>query len=95
MFGELGALVCEPVAFFSREVATPMAYFNVSFQQRGMDERFCELVSYAGIELCTRRGVFIGSVGKCRTLAFRLRGEVSDISRREFDFGLLLSGRIS
>lgn len=31
MFGELGALVCEPVAFFRREVATPVAYFNVSF----------------------------------------------------------------
>lgn len=59
-----------------------------------MDERLRELVSYAGIELCPCRGVFIGPVGECRTLAFRLRGEVPDISRGEFDFGLLLSGEI-
>lgn len=67
--GELALEVCafvrEPVALFGREVAAPLANFDVSLEECGVNKRFGEFVACTGFLLYTSRDVFIGAIGEC------------------------------
>ncbi len=93
---EVRALVREPVAFFGRKVAAPVADFDVALQQRGVDDGFGELVAHAGgFEGAGGDEVVVGAVGEGAALAFGGAADgVRDVGGREFEFGFLLEGGI-
>lgn len=86
------AFIREPVPLFGGQIPSPVAYFDVSFQQCGVGERFRKLIAHAGFLLRACGYVLIGSIGEGRTLAFGLAREVGDVGCLELDFGFLLLG---
>ena len=97
--GELALEVCafvrEPIALFGREVAAPLANFEVSLEERGIDQGLGEFVARTGLLLYTSRSVFVRAVGESGTLTLGGKGVVRDINGRKFDFCLLLAGWIA
>lgn len=94
VFGKAGAAVGEPVALFGREVPTPVADFDVAFQERGVDKWASEFVTYAGgFEGAGRDGVVIGAVGECAALTvWGAADDVWDVGCGEFELGFLFEG---
>lgn len=100
---ELRGTVGEPVTLLSRNVAAPMADFDIPLKKRGMCEGLGELVANADFLLSARGQLAVWSVSESIALLLRilltLRVELSrknssvrDIGRRELELGLLLEG---
>ena len=58
------AVVRHPVPLFGREVPAPVADFDVSLQEGGVDERFREFVPHRCFLLCACGDVVVGPVGE-------------------------------
>ena len=102
---ELGGTVGEPVTLLSRDVAAPVADFDIPFKKRGMCEGLGELVAHADFFLSTRGKLAVWSISECIALLLRVlfalgvevsrkNSSVRDIGRRELELGLLLEGRV-
>lgn len=98
---ESGAVVREPVALFGREVAAPVADFDVPLQPAGVDDGFGEFVAHADGLVGAGGDGAVGAVGEGRALALRVffvvgvggggeDGVFGDVDGGEFEFGFLL-----
>ena len=100
---ELGGTVGEPVTLLSRDVAAPVADFDIPLKKRGMCEGLGELVAHADFFLSTRRKLTVWTVSEGIALLLRVllalsvelsgkNSSVRDIGCRELELGLLLQG---
>lgn len=64
MVGEAGAAVGEPVALFGRQVAAPVADFDVALQPGGVDDGFGEFVAHVDGLLGAGGDGAVGAVGE-------------------------------
>lgn len=64
MVGEAGAVVREPVALFRRQVAAPVADFDVALQQGSVQDRFGEFVADVDGFLDAGGDGAVGAVGE-------------------------------
>jgi hypothetical protein len=102
---ELGGTVGEPVTLLSRDVAAPMADFDIPLKKRGMCEGLGELVAHANFFLSARGQLAVWSVSESIALLLRVllalsvqvggkNSSIRDIGCRELELGLLLKGRV-
>ena len=91
---EASGLVGEPVPLLKSGITTPVADFNVPLEQIGVDDWFCELVTYTGFLLCASRDILVRTVREGRALSFRRTRVFGYFSVKKFQFGFLLLSEV-